>query len=44
MLVSMLDCSILPSILCFEDSFVYGLFVNIFVMRTENVKFNKQSH
>jgi hypothetical protein len=44
MLVSMLDCSILPSILCFEDCFVYGLFVNIFVRRTENVKFNKQSH
>jgi hypothetical protein len=44
MIVSMLDSSILPSILCFEDCFVFGLFVNVFIMRIENVKFNEQSH
>jgi hypothetical protein len=40
-LVSMLDSSILPSILCFGDCFVFVLFINIFVTRIENMKFNR---
>ncbi len=44
MLVSTLDSSFLLPILCFEDCFVFELFVNVFVMRAENVKFNDQGH
>jgi hypothetical protein len=41
MLVSMSDSSILPSILCFDDCFVFGLFINVFVIRPENMKLNR---